>query len=75
MPWTELLHHRERLPAAADLAEGFATLSQALGNVTPFELAVAGGGKGEALGQGSGASLTGPFASRLAPTGGPCFFS
>lgn len=43
MPWTDLLHRRERLPAAADLAEGFATLLQALGNVTPFELAVAGG--------------------------------
>ncbi|WP_460142850.1 acyl-CoA dehydrogenase middle domain-containing protein [Pseudomonas sp. S3_B08] len=43
MPWTDLLHRRERLPAAADLAEGFATLLQTLGNVTPFELAVAGG--------------------------------
>lgn len=43
MPWTDLLHRRERLPAAADLAEGFATLLQALGTVTPFELAVAGG--------------------------------
>ncbi|WP_016771323.1 acyl-CoA dehydrogenase family protein [Pseudomonas sp. R62] len=43
MPWTDLLHRRERLPAVADLAEGFATLLQALGNVTPFELAVAGG--------------------------------
>ncbi|MHC5131928.1 acyl-CoA dehydrogenase middle domain-containing protein [Pseudomonas glycinis] len=43
MPWTDLLHRRERLPAAADLAEGFATLLQALGNVTPFELAVVGG--------------------------------
>jgi hypothetical protein len=43
MPWTNLLHRRERLPAVADLAEGFATLLQALGNVTPFELAVAGG--------------------------------
>ncbi|MEB2652852.1 acyl-CoA dehydrogenase family protein [Pseudomonas siliginis] len=43
MPWTDLLHRRERLPVAADLAEGFATLLQTLGNVTPFELAVAGG--------------------------------
>ncbi|UST91505.1 acyl-CoA dehydrogenase family protein [Pseudomonas siliginis] len=43
MPWPDLLHHRERLPVAADLAEGFATLLQTLGNVTPFELAVAGG--------------------------------
>jgi hypothetical protein len=68
VPWTELLHRRERLPAAADLAEGFATLLQALGNVTPFELAVAGGGKGEALGQGSCIGLTGLIASRLTPT-------
>ena len=66
MPWTDLLHRRERLPAAADLAEGFATLLQALGNVTPFELAVAGGG--EALGQGSCIGLTGLIASRLTPT-------
>lgn len=43
MPWTDLLHRRERLPAVADLAECFATLLQTLGNVTPFELAVAGG--------------------------------
>lgn len=43
MPWPDLLHSRERLPAVADLAEGFATLLQQLGNVTPFELAVAGG--------------------------------
>lgn len=43
MPWSDLLHCRERLPAVADLAEGFAMLLQALGNVTPFELAVAGG--------------------------------
>lgn len=43
MPWPDLLHRRERLPVAADLAEGFATLLQVLGNVTPFELAVAGG--------------------------------
>ncbi|WP_415763427.1 acyl-CoA dehydrogenase [Pseudomonas sp. CP4] len=43
MPWTDLLHRRERSPTVADLAEGFATLLQTLGNVTPFELAVAGG--------------------------------
>ncbi|MDR9864441.1 MULTISPECIES: acyl-CoA dehydrogenase family protein [Pseudomonas] len=43
MPWSDLLQSRERLPAVADLAEGFATLLQQLGNVTPFELAVAGG--------------------------------
>ncbi|MFI8647144.1 acyl-CoA dehydrogenase [Pseudomonas iridis] len=43
MPWPDLLQSRERLPAVADLAEGFATLLQQLGNVTPFELAVAGG--------------------------------
>ena len=43
MPWPNLLESRERLPAAADLAEGFATLLHQLGNVTPFELAVAGG--------------------------------
>jgi alkylation response protein AidB-like acyl-CoA dehydrogenase len=43
MPWPDLLHSRERLPAVADLTEGFATLLQQLGNVTPFELAVAGG--------------------------------
>ena len=43
MPWPDLLHSRERLPAVADLAEGFATLLQTLGNVTPFELTVAGG--------------------------------
>ncbi|VVP73224.1 acyl-CoA dehydrogenase [Pseudomonas fluorescens] len=43
MPWPDLLQSRERLPAVADLAEGFATLLQTLGNVTPFELAVAGG--------------------------------
>jgi len=43
MPWPDLLHSRDRLPAVADLAEGFATLLQQLGNVTPFELAVAGG--------------------------------
>ncbi|KHA75280.1 acyl-CoA dehydrogenase [Pseudomonas chlororaphis] len=43
MPWPDLLHSCDRLPAVADLAEGFATLLQQLGNVTPFELAVAGG--------------------------------
>ncbi|KQN52957.1 acyl-CoA dehydrogenase [Pseudomonas sp. Leaf48] len=43
MPWQTLLKRRERLPANPDLAEGFATLLQQLGTVTPFELAVAGG--------------------------------
>ncbi|MCF4998646.1 acyl-CoA dehydrogenase [Pseudomonas syringae] len=43
MPWSTLLERHERLPAVADLSEGFATLLQQLGNVTPFELAVAGG--------------------------------
>ncbi|MGN8031041.1 acyl-CoA dehydrogenase [Pseudomonas sp. 22189] len=43
MPWPSLLESRERLPAVTDLAEGFATLLHQLGNVTPFELAVAGG--------------------------------
>ena len=43
MPWPSLLESHERLPATADLAEGFATLLHQLGNVTPFELAVAGG--------------------------------
>ena len=43
MPWPNLLENRERLPAVTDLAEGFATLLHQLGNVTPFELAVAGG--------------------------------
>ena len=43
MPWPSLLESHERLPAVADLAEGFATLLQQVGNVTPFELAVAGG--------------------------------
>ena len=43
MTWSTLLECRERLPAVADLAEGFATLLQQLGSVTPFELAVAGG--------------------------------
>lgn len=42
MPWQTLLNRRERLPANADLAEGFATLLHQLGTVTPFELAVAG---------------------------------
>lgn len=49
VPWTELLHRRERLPAAADLAEGFATLSQALGNVTPFEWRWPAGAKAKRL--------------------------
>ena len=43
MPWPSLLQNHERLPAVTDLAEGFATLQHQLGNVTPFELAVAGG--------------------------------
>lgn len=43
MPWPSLLENHERLPAVADLAEGFATLLPQVGNVTPFELAVAGG--------------------------------
>ena len=43
MPWQTLLNRYERLPASADLAEGFATLLHQLGPVTPFELAVVGG--------------------------------
>lgn len=43
MPWSDLLQRSERLPVVADLAEGFATLLQTLGTVSPFELAVAGG--------------------------------
>ncbi|WP_433739121.1 acyl-CoA dehydrogenase [Pseudomonas putida] len=43
MPWQTLLNRRDRLPANPDLGEGFVTLLQLLGNVTPFELAVAGG--------------------------------
>lgn len=43
MPWPSLLDSPERLPAVTDLAEGFATLLQQVGNVTRFELAVAGG--------------------------------
>lgn len=43
MPWSDLLQRSDRLPADADLAEGFATLLQTLGTVSPFELAVAGG--------------------------------
>ncbi|WP_433767198.1 acyl-CoA dehydrogenase [Pseudomonas putida] len=42
MPWQTLLNRRDRLPADPDLGEGFATLLQQLGNVTAFELAVAG---------------------------------
>jgi hypothetical protein len=42
MPWQTLLNRRDRLPANPDLGEGFATLLQQLGTVTPFELAVAG---------------------------------
>ncbi|MCO8312642.1 acyl-CoA dehydrogenase family protein [Pseudomonas mandelii] len=43
MPWQILLNRRDRLPANPDLGEGFATLLQQLGTVTPFELAVVGG--------------------------------
>lgn len=43
MPWQTLLNRRDRLPAYPDLGEGFVTLLQQLGNVTPFELAVVGG--------------------------------
>ena len=43
MPWQNLLKRCDRVPASADLAEGFANLLQQLGSVTPFELAVAGG--------------------------------
>ncbi|KIQ58292.1 acyl-CoA dehydrogenase, partial [Pseudomonas fluorescens] len=42
MPWQNLIERSERLPAHPDLAEGYATLQQRLGPVTPFELAVAG---------------------------------
>ena len=42
MPWQTLLKRRDRLPANPDLGEGFATLLQQLGHVTPFELAVVG---------------------------------
>ncbi len=44
MPWQTLLIRRDRLPANPDLGEGFATLLHLLGSVTPFDLAVAGGG-------------------------------
>jgi hypothetical protein len=43
MPWQNLLDRRDRMPANADLAEGFATLLHQLGTVTPFELATVGG--------------------------------
>ena len=43
MPWQTLLNRSDRLPADPDLGEGFATLLQRLGTVTPFDLAVAGG--------------------------------
>lgn len=43
MPWQTLLHSRDRLPASADLAEGYAALLEKLGVVSPFELAVRGG--------------------------------
>lgn len=42
MPWQTLLKCHARLPANPDLGEGFATLLQQVGNVTPFELAVVG---------------------------------
>jgi hypothetical protein len=43
MPWQTLLKRHRRLPANPDLGEGFATLLEHLGAVSPFELAVAGG--------------------------------
>ncbi|WP_434610039.1 acyl-CoA dehydrogenase family protein [Pseudomonas sp. D2-30] len=43
MPWQTLIERGERLPACADLAEGYAALLHRLGSVTPFELAVVGG--------------------------------
>ncbi|MBN3861626.1 acyl-CoA dehydrogenase [Pseudomonas frederiksbergensis] len=43
MPWQTLLNRSDRLPADPDLGEGFSTLLQRLGTVTPFDLAVAGG--------------------------------
>ncbi|MHC8306924.1 acyl-CoA dehydrogenase middle domain-containing protein [Pseudomonas sp. PB3P13] len=43
MPWQTLLNRRDRLPADPNLGDGFATLLQHLGTVTPFELAVLGG--------------------------------
>ncbi|NSX11655.1 acyl-CoA dehydrogenase [Pseudomonas lini] len=43
MPWQSLLNRRDRLPVDPDLGEGFATLLQQLGAVSPFELAVVGG--------------------------------
>ena len=43
MPWQTLLNRRDRLPVTPDLGEGFATLLQHVGTVTPFELAVLGG--------------------------------
>jgi hypothetical protein len=42
MPWQTLIERGERLPAWADLAEGYAALLHRLGPVTPFELAVVG---------------------------------
>ncbi|CAH0325327.1 acyl-CoA dehydrogenase family protein [Pseudomonas brassicacearum] len=42
MPWHTLIERGERLPAHADLAEGYSALLQRLGPVTPFELAVTG---------------------------------
>ncbi|WP_347904531.1 acyl-CoA dehydrogenase [Pseudomonas purpurea] len=43
MPWQALLNRDPHLPENPDLAEGYATLLQTLGAVTPFELAVRGG--------------------------------
>lgn len=43
MPWQTLLNRCDRLPAVPSLSDGFATLLQHLGPVTPFELAVLGG--------------------------------
>ncbi|MBB3240649.1 hypothetical protein FHW68_002156 [Pseudomonas sp. Tn43] len=43
MPWQTLLKRRDRLPVNPDLGEGFASLLQQLGAVSPFELAVVGG--------------------------------
>jgi hypothetical protein len=43
MPWQTLLKRHDRLPANPDLGDGFVTLLEHLGSVSPFELAVAGG--------------------------------
>ena len=42
MPWHALLDRPARLPAHANLAEGYSVLLQRLGQVTPFELATQG---------------------------------